>query len=168
MKKFAAVLSFIFILASCQDIVDTPKPEDLIPEEKMVEVLTDISLLYGARTYNKKLMEEMGIRPYDYLLQKHEIDSMQFRRSNNYYSENYKQYQRIYDSVKRRLEIMQVRFDSITETEKRRQDSLRALDTTSIKKMIPEDEDTLIPYKFKDRKILPDPVSEEWEVDSLN
>ena len=167
MKKVAALFALFMILISCQDIEKTPKPDDLIPEEKMVKVLTDISLLHGARTYNKNLLEEKGIAPYEYLWEKYRVDSTQFRRSSDYYSENYKQYQRIYDSVKRRLETMQVTYDSLREIEERRQDSIRALDTTAIRRVDLETEDSLVPYDLNDRRVLPDPVSAERSRDSV-
>lgn len=165
MRKVAALLVFVSVLFSCQDIEKTPKPENLIPEEKMVKVLTDISLLHGARTFNRKLMEEKGISPYEYLWEKYRIDSSQFRKSNDYYAENYKQYQRIYDSVKSRLEILQLEYDKIREREERRQDSIRELDTLKIKKDIPKD--TLIPFDLKDRRILADPASARRDRDSV-
>lgn len=167
MNKVKALIVLSMILISCQDIEKTPKPDDLIPEEKMVKVLTDISLLHGARTYNKNLMEQKGIAPYEYLWEKYGVDSTQFRRSSDYYSENYKQYQRIYDSVKRRLETMQVRYDSLREVEERRQDSIRDLDTTSIRRADLEAEDSLVPYDLNDRRILPDPVSAGRSRDSI-
>lgn len=127
MKKILSVILFVSVLISCQDIDRTPKPDNLIPEDKMVEVLTELSLLYGARSYNVGLMEEKGIDPYPYLMEKFDIDSTQLVRSNNYYAENYKQYQRIYNKVKVKLEVLMEDYDSIREIEERKQDSIRNL-----------------------------------------
>lgn len=104
----------------------------------MVDVLTELSLLHGARSFNKNLMEEKGIDPYPYIMEKFNIDSTQLVRSNNYYAQNYRQYQRIYDKVKTRLEILMQEYDSIREVEEeRRQDSLRKLDKPdSLKPMV--------------------------------
>ena len=115
-------------MSGCQDIERTDKPEDLIPEDKMVDVLTDISLIHGARSYNKELMREKGIDVDKYVFEKHGIDSLQYIRSNRYYSENYKEYQDIYARVKERLEVLKVEYDTIRAREERRLDSLRALD----------------------------------------
>lgn len=111
---------------SCQDVERTEKPDDLIPEEKMVEVLTELSLLHAARNYNKNLLEETGLNPTTHLWNKYDIDSLQFVRSSDYYSENYRQYEQIYDQVKERLELLKVTYDSIREEEERIQDSLKA------------------------------------------
>lgn len=130
MKYFTPVILILLFLISCQDIQRTPKPDNLIPEDKMVDVLTEIALLHGARSYNKSLMEEKGIDAYPYLMEKFKIDSVQLVRSNNYYAENYKQYKKIYDRVKLRLEVLLEEYDSLREVEERRQDSIRNLDTT--------------------------------------
>ncbi|PTX44553.1 uncharacterized protein DUF4296 [Christiangramia gaetbulicola] len=132
---------FLFIvLASCQDLEKTEKPDDLIPEDKMVEVLTELSLVNAARNYNKQKLEETGIKPKEYIYEKFDIDSLQFERSNDYYTEKYDQYERIYDSVKVRLQILKTRLDSLREIEVRiedsiklaKKDSLKALDSLSV------------------------------------
>ena len=156
MKKLLGLLTAFFFLASCQDVSRTSKPDNLIPEDKMVEVLTELSILYGARSYNKNLMEEKGINAYPYLTQKFEIDSTQLVQSNNYYAQNYKQYKRIYDRVKERLELLMAEYDSIRELKEKKRDSLRRISRNdSITPGIPE-RDTLAPSRRD--KILPMPV----------
>ena len=126
MRFFGSIFLLLIFLASCQDIKRTPKPDDLIAEDKMVEVLVDISLLHGARSYNKSLLQEKGIQPYNYLWEKYKIDSTRFLKSSNYYADNPKQYEKIYEQVKLELESLQARYDSIREIEERRQDSIEA------------------------------------------
>ena len=140
MKKLAAFFGILILFSSCQGIQKSDEPEDLIPEDKMVEVLTDISLLQGARSYNKELMNQKGINVEKYVFEKYDIDSLQYIRSNRYYSENYKEYEDIYSKVKVRLESLKVEYDSIREQEEKRQDSLRALDK----------KDTLDPGRLRD------------------
>ena len=127
MRFFVGILFVFLLLTSCQDIQKSDKPKDLISQDKMVDVLTEIALLNGARTYNKKMLKEKGIDPYEHLWEKFEVDSSQFRRSNNYYSENYKVYSKIYSRVKERLESFQLQYDSLREIEERKKDSLRSL-----------------------------------------
>ena len=127
MKNSAIIFSLLFLLASCQDVEKMPEPDNLIPEKKMVEVLTDLAILHGARSYNKNLLQEKGIEPAKYIWEKYDIDSVQFRVSNEYYTENYRQYQEMYANVKENLEQLQVKYDSIREEEERKQDSIRSL-----------------------------------------
>ena len=161
MKKLLILSIGILCLVACQDIEKTPKPKDLIPEPKMVEVLTEISLLHGARTYNKNILQQKGVDPKSYLWEKYDIDSLQFLKSNNYYAENYEQYQRIYDSVRSRLERFKVVYDTLRVREERRQDSIRKAeenDTSSprpVKRII---RDSILPPELQGRE-LPPPAS---------
>ncbi|MCX2837138.1 DUF4296 domain-containing protein [Salinimicrobium sp. MT39] len=125
MRKVFTILGVFLMLVSCQEINRTPKPDNLIAEDKMVEVLTELSLLHGARSYNKTLMEEKGVNAYPYLTKKYGIDSTQLAQSNEYYAQNYKQYEKIYERVKERLEALMAEYDSIREVEEKRKDSLR-------------------------------------------
>lgn len=128
MKKLLLIVSSVILLFSCQDVKRSPKPKDLIPQEKMVDVLTEVALMQGARSYSKKLLLEKGIAPYAHLTRKFGIDSVQFLNSNNYYAEHPKTYEQIYTQVKRRLEILMVKYETLREKEERKQDSLRALE----------------------------------------
>ena len=111
----------------------TEKPDDLIPEDKMIDVLTELSLVHAARNYNKFKLENTGINPDEYIYEKFDIDSLQFEKSNDYYSEQYTQYERIYDSVKARLQIMKSRLDSIREVEVRIEDSIKRVKKDSLR-----------------------------------
>lgn len=125
MRLFLLLIT-ILLLGSCQNVERSPRPDNLISKEKMVEVLTELALLHGARSYDKSLLEEKGVRPREYLWTKFDIDSLQFVRSNNYYAENYKEYQEIYNQVQARLEDYRTKYDSLRElVDKEREDSLR-------------------------------------------
>lgn len=123
----------------------------------MVDVLTELSLLHGARAYNKGLMEEKGIDAYPYLTRKFGIDSVQLVQSNNYYAENYRQYQKIYDRVKLRLEVLLEEYDSIRAIEEQRQDSLRNLRRGDSLYRSPGINDSILPDTMI--RNLPEPVS---------
>jgi len=123
LKKLFLVLSIAAFVA-CQDIDKSEKPNDLIPEEKMVDVITEISLMQSARNFNKRLYENSGIKGEEYIFKKYNVDSLQLKRSNNYYADNYVIYQRIYDSVKKRFEKMKVKLDTLQNQERRIRDSI--------------------------------------------
>lgn len=123
MRLLSIILLLVFF-GSCQDVERTKKPGNLIPEDKMVDVLTEISLVHGARSYNKQMLEQTGLKPEEYIWRKFNIDSAQFAQSNDYYTRNYQQYQRIYERVKVRLENLKMTYDSLREEEERRRDSL--------------------------------------------
>ena len=104
--KFIWILIFAVLLVSCQNVEEIKKPDSLIPEQKMVEVLTDLSILYSAKNYNKKILEETGLPLKTYLYEKHQIDSLQLAQSTEYYAKNYIQFKKIYNQVKLNLDKM--------------------------------------------------------------
>jgi hypothetical protein len=70
----------------------------------MVDIIYDMTLINVAKGVNKSILENNGIIPEQYLFNKHSIDSTLFARSNEYYSNDLKTYQMIYDNVKIKLE----------------------------------------------------------------
>lgn len=126
-RSAVAIISFLILMVSCQDVERMKKPKDLIPQDKMVDVLVEVSLLQAARNYNKVMLEEKGIDPERYIWDKYEIDSLQFVTSSQYYAENYRQYERIYDQAKEKLEVYRVHYDSLEQIMRQERDSLRAI-----------------------------------------
>lgn len=101
------------------------RPKDLIPSDKMVDVLVEVSLLQAARNYNKTLLEEKGIDPENYIWEKYDIDSLKFAQSSQFYAENYRQYEQIYSLAKERLEEYRTHYDSLEQIDRQQRDSLR-------------------------------------------
>ncbi len=126
--KFLKVFVIACILSSCQNIEEIKKPDNLIPEDKMVEVLTELNLLNSAKNYNKRILEETGLQPDTYLYSKYKIDSLQLAESTTYYAKKYDKFDGIYQKVKQNLEAMKAKLEVIREEEQRIEDSLRALD----------------------------------------
>ncbi len=158
------------ILISCQDLDKTEKPDNLIPEEKMVDVLTELSLVHAAKNYNKYKLEQTGIKPDRFVFEKYDIDSIQFEQSSNYYSDQYVVYERIYDSVRGRIKILKSKYDALREVEIKKEDSLKRLQKDSLQMMdsimaIPRLRDSVQRSKLKLKQDAPDsliaPVSIE-------
>ena len=118
------ILLFSCIL-SCNNIDKPKKPDNLISKNKMIDIITDISLVNAAKGVNKKLIEGNGINPANYIYEKHDIDSIQFAESNNYYAYDVKGYEKIYISVKQRLEKEKKKYKELEEKERKEKDSIR-------------------------------------------
>lgn len=125
-RLYSIILVLVFV--SCQNVEKTEKPDNLIAEDKMVEVLTEISIMTSARNFNKRKFEATGIEPQEYIYEKFGIDSLQFERSNAFYAENYTEYEDIYLRVKENLQGMKVKLDSIRDVERKINDSILAAD----------------------------------------
>lgn len=126
--KWVFLVVGMMLLFSCQDVREVERPPDLIPEQKMVEVLTDLSLINSAKNYNRRLLEETGLKPREFLYEKHNIDSLQLARSTEYYADNPAQLERIYKELQDNLEEMKDQLELIREEEERVRDSLQLLE----------------------------------------
>ena len=127
-KQLKYFLLILLIFSCKNNSIDKPKkPDNLIPKDAMVEILYDVSLVSSAKGVNKKLMEEKGLLPEDYIYKKHNIDSLQFALSNEYYAFNLKTYEDIYKSVKIKLEKDKSHFQELIEIEQKTKDSLNKI-----------------------------------------
>lgn len=165
--RYIFIILLLVFFGSCQNVERTKKPKDLIPEDKMVDVLTEISLVHGARSYNKQMLEQTGLNPEEYIWRKFDIDSAQFARSNRYYTQNYQQYQKIYDRVKLRLENLKIAYDSLREVEENRRDSILKAEPGAADSIINRSRgertqfqlDTVLPDSMRMRRTPPSPIS---------
>jgi len=98
------LLSIVGLFLSCQDIEETPKPDNLIPEDKMVEILVDLAKVDAAFSISSKEYKKRGVVGREMILEKYDIDSVQLVKSNAYYAEDFKVNQRIYEAVQTRLQ----------------------------------------------------------------
>ena len=90
----------------------------------MVEIIYDMSIISAAKGVNKRIIENKGIVPQKYIYDKHNIDSLQFARSNEYYSYDLRTYQKLYDRVKTKLQQDKARFNKIIEADRTKKDSI--------------------------------------------
>jgi hypothetical protein len=81
------------------------QPENLIPKEKMVEILRDLAVLNAAKTTNVGILQKNKVEPMPYLYAKYGIDSTQFSDSDRYYASLPEEYADIYEKVETRLEV---------------------------------------------------------------
>jgi len=115
------------LFLGCQEINKIEKPDNLISQENMVRILTDVYISNASRSVNNKLLKDYHIRLDSMIYKKYSIDSLQFVESNAFYSSNLKTYTDIITKVQEDLTILQVEKDSIyniIKKEKEKQDSI--------------------------------------------
>lgn len=154
LKKVILLFSITLAFVACQNIEKSEKPENLIPEDKMVDVITEIALLQSARNFSKRIFENTGIQGQQYVFERYNIDSVQFKRSNDYYADNYETYQRIYDSVKQGFERMKVKLDTLQKQEQRIKDSIADAKRDSLREV----RDSLMPEKKRGVEEISDSI----------
>lgn len=127
MKHFFYILIF-FSLMGCNSVDRPKKPKDLIPKDKMSEIIYDLYILNAAKGVNKKVLELNGIMPSDYVYKKYGIDSLQFAQSNTYYAYDTEVYAALVENVKANLEREKELYEKLTNEEQKVKDSIRKAD----------------------------------------
>ena len=103
MKNTAALFLLFTILISCQKSA-IPKPDNLIDENEMVDIMYDISILEAMKSQKAVVLEANAINPNTYIFKKYKIDSLQFANSDKFYASDIKKYKGIFDKVNKRIE----------------------------------------------------------------
>ena len=109
MKKIAVFLSIFFLIACNESAVK--KPDRLISEDKMVDILYDLAVLDAMRTQKPLALSERNIVVEGYIYKKYNIDSLEFAQSNRYYASDIKSYKKMYERVGKRLQNNIVKID---------------------------------------------------------
>jgi hypothetical protein len=112
------------------------KPENLIPEEKMVDVLTEAYLINAARSFDKRTIIENRVKLDSFIYKRFNIDSLQFAQSNAFYTSDLNKYNDLFTKVQTRIELLKKNADSmlikISLEEKRIDDSIEAATKDSL------------------------------------
>ena len=103
MRKLVAFFLLFAILISCQKSA-VPKPDNLIDEDVMVDIIYDISILEAMKSQKGDVLESNSINPNTYIFKKYKIDSLQFANSDKFYASEIKKYKEIFDKVNKRME----------------------------------------------------------------
>src|SRR5210317_1095718 len=173
LRKLILCSSLLLIVVSCNRLKGPDKPKNLISKKEMVNILIDAKLVNSASSVNKNIMRDSGVVISNYVFKKHNIDSLQFVQSNDYYAFHLKDYEYIYNQVSDSLENLKMALKEQEAEEwklqtKRGEDSLKAInrDSTQILKVIDslalekrKDSltETFLQQKFEQHKMLIEP-----------
>lgn len=97
MKQIVAIL-FLLVLGSCSQ-----NETAVVPQDKMVEVIYDLTLSSSARNTSNRRDSVQYVVSYESVLKKHGLDSLQFVKAQDAYRKNPETFAAIYDSVNSRL-----------------------------------------------------------------
>jgi hypothetical protein len=109
-------------------------PADLLTKEQMANILYDMFVLNSAKGSSLKILQENGIDPDVYVLEKHGIDSARFVRSNDYFAYSHQDYSEIMTIIQERVETEKEYYEQ--ELEKENNEAERIKD--SLKKAQPK------------------------------
>lgn len=123
--RFLVFISIMAFLYGCESNTKPEKPDDLIAEEQMVDLLYDIQIINSAKSVNKRLLENQGLDPQAYIFRKYDIDSTRFARSNAYYAFDADQYEKILDRVQQRMDSLEKYYNDLSQKEEEKNKKIR-------------------------------------------
>ena len=113
LKRFACI-SFVFLfILSCTSRTIYKKPENLITEDQMVELWTEIILANNAKSV-KNLKGQKKINYLPFIYQKYAIDSARFMQSNIYYTSRVEEYEKMFKRVETKLRKTKEIYDPLS------------------------------------------------------
>lgn len=108
--KNISILFAILFLASCTSNTIYKEPEDLIPKDTMVLLITDLYL--ASSSYyrkNKNLERKVNYMPLVY--DTYHIDSLRFIKSNLYYTSKIDAYEEMFNMIKSNLTLQKEKLE---------------------------------------------------------
>ena len=116
---FLFVLILVSIFDSCSSKGSVEKPDNLINESLMVNVLYEISILDAMSTFKprNKDFEQIYGKPYIFL--KYGVDSLQLAKSDQYYAKFPRVYHKIYSRVLEKMKKTKDSFDLLGKNQKK-------------------------------------------------
>lgn len=103
--KLLPLSSFLLLLLvtiSCTSNTILEKPDNLIPRDKMVNLLTDAALANAAENI-RNIDEKRDVNYFTVIYDKYQIDSAQFTESSFYYASKIDDYNTMLEEVELRL-----------------------------------------------------------------
>lgn len=128
------LLSFV----SCKEEV-VAKPDRLIAKDQMIDIMYDLAVLEGIKYQNPSSLDSNQINSATYIYKKYKIDSTQLAQSNVYYTSDYVEYKRMYDTLVKRIERKKSLLDSIIQKEKKAKSIKDAIKTKKAKAAVKKD-----------------------------
>lgn len=110
------------LLVSCTSNTIYKKPDNLIPKDSMISLLTDMYIASSAKNQKNKFLKRE--KNYMFLVyEKYRIDSTRFDASNTYYTSKVDEYAEILKKVKKNIDSLDVLYRKKQEV----QDSIKGI-----------------------------------------
>lgn len=123
-KKILLFLVVLSMLFSCKkELVKTPNR--IIEKDKMVDIMYDLALLEAIKIQNPSSLDSFKINSNDYIFKKYKIDSLQFAQNNIYYAADYKEYKKMFEKIKSRLDKNKISVEKLINDNKKKEDLLK-------------------------------------------
>jgi len=104
---------FLVFMLSCQESTLVDKPNNLIDELTMENIIHEAILMDVMTTFTPKNERFIGIIGSPYLFLKYDIDSLQLAKSHEYYTKNPKIMSKIYREVLKKMKKSKDSIDKV-------------------------------------------------------
>ena len=101
MKRIALYLLALIAVSCGSETVEKPNP--LLKEEQMVDILYDLAVLQAYKSSNPKALTDNKVDSRNYIYKKYAIDSLVFAKNHQWYAANLEKYGAIQTKVTDRL-----------------------------------------------------------------
>ncbi|MGB5417801.1 DUF4296 domain-containing protein [Algibacter sp.] len=98
-KRLLLFFGILFMATACNQLKGPDKPKNLITKDKMVDILIDAKFITSGSSKNKLIMRDSGLNVNTYVYERHQVDSLQFALSNDYYAFHVEDYEEIYTRI---------------------------------------------------------------------
>jgi len=134
MKRLSLLLLSFLVLACGNKIAE--KPEKLLSEKEMENILYDITLLQAIRSYTPSILNKNNVDAKNYVYRKYNIDSITLAQNHKYYASDLEKYEELQKRVSERLEKERDKWQKGTKADKKTtKKSLKSKSSTSIKSL---------------------------------
>jgi len=110
MKIISSLFGLMFLVMSCQDAI-VKKPDNLIQEGKMIDIIYDLALIEGIKSQD--YLAGQSIKSNEYVYKKYKVDSTQFAKSTQFYASDVPKYKEIYTEVGKRIDANKAKIDTL-------------------------------------------------------
>lgn len=102
MRNFLVLFIAIFILSCSKN--PAPKPDVLLDDEVMTDILFDLAILQAAEGTMSYRLIENNIKTNTFIYDKYKIDSITYYQNQKYYAADPRKYKKMYQKVLERLD----------------------------------------------------------------
>lgn len=85
----------------------------------------DLALLEAIKIQNPISLDSFKINSNDYIFKKYKIDSLQFSQNNMYYAADYKEYKKMFEKIKSRIDKNKISVEKLIKNDKKKDDLLK-------------------------------------------
>lgn len=123
MKQLLVILLVVLIISCSNNPV--PKPDNLLSEEVMKDILFDVAILQAAESTVGYRLTQNNIKLTPFIYKKYKIDSLTYYQNQKYYAADLKKYKKMYREILERLDKEEAQYQTKEKIVKEKQPEVK-------------------------------------------